>query len=140
MKKYFAYGMNLNHDEMLWRCPNAVPIGPRLIPGYKMVIRRYADIIQEPLCSVWGGCWKITEGCERQLDRLEGFPSFYKKIEVHGMMTYQMMPDHYSDWKPSLKYMELILEGLSDFGLPPEILMHNLCLDKLDLNKFCEVY
>ena len=135
--------MNLSHDQMKVRCPTAIPVGPRKIFGYKVVMNRYATLVEDPLCSVWGGCWKIDKECEEQLDWFEGYPSFYRKIEVHGMMTYQMTEDHYLGWKPSLGYIESILQGLEDFGLyPREILARNLNLEmnEFDLSKICEVY
>lgn len=169
MKLYFAYGMNLNRNHMKRICPTAIPKSSMGIIGYRIVMRRYADLVEDPLCSVWGGIWEIDEECEKQLDQFEGFPRCYRKIEVQGatmrclvsdnprnyfenypnhtkivegpkMMTYQMNPDYYSDQKPSLGYIESIIEGLRHFGMPPGALSQNLGIERLNLNEICEVY
>ena len=38
-KYYIAYGSNLDVDQMLRRCPDALTIGRSTIDGYKLVFR-----------------------------------------------------------------------------------------------------
>ena len=38
-KYYIAYGSNLDVDQMLHRCPDALTIGRSTIDGYKLVFR-----------------------------------------------------------------------------------------------------
>lgn len=126
-KHYFAYGMNLNHAHMETACPTAVPIGPRKIQGYRLVFRRYADIVESaPEHCVWGGCWEIDAAAEEALDRVEGYPVLYDKLIIDGMMVYQMNESGYPGMEPSPGYVAKIREGLADFGLPPETLEKNL--------------
>ena len=122
-KLYFAYGSNLNFEQMSMRCPNAVSLGPLYIPSWKLVFRGVADIEQsdnnDDLLPV--GVWRITEQCEQSLDIYEGVnpnsnnDGLYKKIEVCGMMTYKMNSDGYSP--PSSYYFNGILDGYQNFGL-----------------------
>ncbi len=125
-KLYFAYGMNLNYAHMETACPTAVPIGPRKIQGYRLVFRQYADIVEsEPEDCVWGGCWQIDAAAETQLDAIEGYPHLYKKLEIDGMMVYQMT-EPLPLVTPLPGYLAMIREGLADFGLPPGTLEKNL--------------
>ena len=123
---YFAYGMNLNHALMAKACPTAMPIGPRKIQGYQIVFRQYADIIEShPDDYIWGGCWLIDTTAEKALDRIEGYPYLYDKVEINEMMVYQMDVSDNTEIEPSLSYVTLIREGLIDFGLPPKTLEEN---------------
>lgn len=125
-KHYFAYGMNLNHAHMETACPTAVPIGPRKIQGYRLVFRRYADIVESaPEHCVWGGCWEIDAAAEEVLDAIEDYPRLYHKLEINGMLVYQMTEPQPPS-PPSPDYLAMIREGLVDFGLPPETLEKNL--------------
>lgn len=38
-KYYIAYGSNLDVDQMLRRCPDAITIGSSTIDGYRLVFR-----------------------------------------------------------------------------------------------------
>lgn len=126
-KRYFAYGMNLNHAHMAIACPTAVPIGPRKIQESRLVFRRYADIVESaPEDCVWGGCWEIDAAAEEALDRVEGYPVLYDKLIIDGMMVYQMNESGYPGMEPSPGYLAMIREGLVDFGLPPGTLEQNL--------------
>tara|TARA_B100001248_G_scaffold258703_1_gene243414 strand:+ start:2663 stop:3193 length:531 start_codon:yes stop_codon:yes gene_type:complete len=93
MKKiYFAYGANTNKGAMRRRCPNAKPVGAGHIKGYKLKFNNVADIVPFPnkdsLMNQDVPCviWEITEDCEKALDRFEGFPSLYRKVDVEGYM------------------------------------------------------
>ena len=125
-KLYFAYGMNLNHAHMATACPTAVPIGARKIQGYRLVFRRYADIVESEEDCVWGGCWEIDAAAEYVLDGIEGYPDLYRKLVIDGMMVYQMNESGYPEMEPSPDYVEMIREGLVDFDLSPETLEQNL--------------
>ena len=93
MKKiYFAYGANTNKGAMRRRCPNAKPVGAGHIKGYKLKFNNVADIVPFPnrdsLMNQDVPCviWEITPDCEKALDRFEGFPSLYRKVDVEGYM------------------------------------------------------
>lgn len=79
---YFAYGSNMNRDQMAVRCPGAVPIGAGTLPGYRLVERMYADIDPDPDTEVWGVLWSITPTHLHALDRYEGYPRFYTRHRV----------------------------------------------------------
>ena len=41
---YFAYGANLNLQNMRYRCPNAKVVGHLNLPEYQLVFKGVADI------------------------------------------------------------------------------------------------
>lgn len=116
-KLYFAYGSNLNVEQMAKRCPNAEPLGAAYLPSLRLVFRGVADIEEgqpEDLLPV--GIWSITEECEKALDAYEGVAiGNYRKIWSHGMLTYTMNQSGY--FPPSSYYFGVIKGGYQDFGL-----------------------
>jgi gamma-glutamylcyclotransferase (GGCT)/AIG2-like uncharacterized protein YtfP len=69
------------------------------------------------------GVWEITEECERQLDRYEGYPTYYTKetmsIKLGGKqvdaIVYLMNGGNPA--MPHQNYAESIWEGYKDFDL-----------------------
>ena len=82
---YFAYGSNLNHEQMQRRCRDSEYIKNFVLEGYKLsfcaVSRSYgvANIIKKSGSKVPGGIWKISESDEKELDIYEGYPTLYTK-------------------------------------------------------------
>ena len=87
-KIYFAYGANTNKQAMARRCPKAKPIGAGHIVNYKLKFNNVADIVkvEDHIHDVPCVIWEITPDCEKALDRFEGFPSLYRKVDVEGYM------------------------------------------------------
>ena len=99
-KEYFAYGSNLNFDQMAYRCPEATVVGTAKLDGYELAFRRgYLTILPKEGASVEGLIWSVTDHDESQLDCYEGYPTFYDKETVtvtdadgtpHEIMVYTM--------------------------------------------------
>ena len=130
MTLYFAYGSNLNKEQMSYRCPQATPVGTMILPRARLLFRGVADIIHDPDCEVHGGLWTITPDCEAALDRYEGVKhGLYRKLYLRirhsrlgdqNVLTYQMQrPKRGHDWigMPPIEYYESIEQGYHDFGL-----------------------
>ena len=122
---YWAYGSNLCHEAMASRCPAAKPDGPLIVPSARLVFRGVADVTYNEDFSVQGGLWKISEACERELDRYEGVASKfylkrYLKIRIDGtiqrVLFYQMRRST-GVMPPSEYYLQTIVKGYEDFGL-----------------------
>ena len=39
-KLYFAYGSNINLEQMDYRCPDATVVGPVVLENYELLFRR----------------------------------------------------------------------------------------------------
>ena len=125
MKYYLAYGSNLNKEQMAHRCPDAEAVGASVIFDYQLVFRRgYLTIEPKIGASVPVGIWKISEADERNLDRYEGYPRFYFKMDdfhvcMNGhdilCMAY-IMQAGYPIQEPSDAYMQTVRDGYRDFG------------------------
>lgn len=132
---YFAYGMNTNRDQMSMRCPDAKSLGHAVLYGHEFRFSRHADIIENPDFNTQGVLWDITAECEKSLDALEGFPTYYLKKQVwvfHNgspveCMTYYMTGD-LPDALPSQGYLEMLFEGYSEHGVDTEQI-----IDSIDL-------
>lgn len=61
---YFAYGSNLNLDQMARRCPDAEPVGRVRLDGYRLAFRRtgggYLTILPDKGNHVDGLLWKVS--------------------------------------------------------------------------------
>jgi gamma-glutamylcyclotransferase (GGCT)/AIG2-like uncharacterized protein YtfP len=79
---YFAYGSNMNLQQMARRCPGAVALGPARLPGWRLTERTFADIDRDHEAETWGVLWEITAAHLWALDRYEGAPALYTRRRV----------------------------------------------------------
>ena len=129
-KFYFAYGMNTNVSEMAARCPKAISLGRCVLPNFELRFRHHADIDLVPGSSMEGVLWEITPECERALDRLEGYPYYYNKIDVvledgSVAMAY-IMNDKGPEVAPGLNYENCLIAGYEAHGLVVDELISHM--------------
>ena len=88
--------------------------------------------------------WSITDDCETELDKYEGYPSLYEKKEieviVQGKVTKAMayvMTSAYDDKSslPSEYYLGVIRQGYLSNGLDIKHLdqAHNECIKEINV-------
>ena len=121
---YIAYGSNLNKDQMAFRCPNATPLGKMYLPDYKLVFRGVADIIKKKGEFVPVGIWDVTDDCIKALDRYEGAPRLYQRVDIGMGFTYMMRHRDYA--VPNNFYFEAIRTGYQDFDMYDDVAMEKL--------------
>jgi gamma-glutamylcyclotransferase (GGCT)/AIG2-like uncharacterized protein YtfP len=135
--KYFSYGMNTNLGSMAIRCPNARSLGAAVLPHYAFEFKSFATVVPHMDNEVHGVLWEITKECEQSLDRLEGYPVYYGKInvwvehegELVPCMTYLMYPEEELDY-PSDSYVDMLTEGYKSHGINVDQI--NYALMRLD--------
>lgn len=134
-KRYYAaYGSNLNIGQMRWRCPGARIIGTSEIPDYGLLFKgsktgAYLTIEPKEGEKVPVGIWEVDAENEAALDRYEGFPSFYYKVEmvlpIRGIRTGKVrkrkifvyiMHEERLCGLPSSSYMATCRQGYHSFG------------------------
>ena len=72
-KEYFAYGSNLNFEQMAYRCPEATAVGIAKLDGYELAFRRgFLTILPKEGASVEGLIWSVTDHDESQLGDTHG--------------------------------------------------------------------
>ena len=130
---YFAYGSNMNLDQMAYRCPAAFVVENVKLDGYRLTFcgrgkgSGVATILPEEGSRVEGVLWKLTPECEKRLDFYEGYPHLYGKepVLVQGkdgvkreVMAYTMNAP-YKDQPaiPSVLYFMGIVEGCHQNGI-----------------------
>ena len=127
---YYAYGANLNIENMEYRCPRAKRIVSLTLPDHRLVFKGGADVEHSHGDNVEGVLWDISDECEKALDIFEGYPHLYRKeyftISADGniardygnvidVMVYKMNRDGYG--APSNMYLETIRDGYEANGL-----------------------
>ena len=127
---YFAYGSNINLEQMEHRCPDALLVGPVTLQNYELQFRGsgFATVAPKKNCVVHGLLWKLTPSCEQSLDRYEGYPRHYIKEVVTvqtadgskiPVMAYIMAePMCRQPALPSPYYYRTIRQGFESNDLP----------------------
>lgn len=138
---YFAYGSNLEMEQMQIRCGDSKPVAPAELPGYRLVFRGVADIEESPQDSVTGALYEITMDDLRALDIYEGFPRLYIRKEVIVTVTnehtgkemkipalvYQMTAKYLNSVsEPSYSYASTIERGYKHWNLNLDRFYHAL--------------
>ena len=83
---YFAYGSNMNVEQMRRRIPDARVVGRAVLKGWRVVERLYADIEKSSGGRVYGVLYLLSAKEMRRLDIYEGYPRTYEcgKVVVHA--------------------------------------------------------
>ncbi len=78
---YFAYEINMNLNQMAFRCPDAEVVDTVRLEGYRLAFcmngggNGVATILPEEGSYVDGVLWRISERDERHLDFTRAFPT-----------------------------------------------------------------
>ena len=133
-KLYLAYGSNMDLAQMARRCPDAHLVGVTEIRDWELLFKGsktgcYATIEPCREQTVPALVWSISEADERNLDRYEGFPTFYQKqdieVEMPGgsvtAMAYTMDPSRPLGL-PTIHYFDILDEAYDLFHFDKNIL------------------
>lgn len=100
-----------------------------ILPGFKLEILRHANIVPAN-GSMWGVLWEIDEDILKMLDRIEGYPSYYRRIQQtvttrdgkkYSAQIYVMTNSSRAtaiDSYASLNYVKSIAEGYKAANIP----------------------
>jgi gamma-glutamylcyclotransferase (GGCT)/AIG2-like uncharacterized protein YtfP len=133
---YFAYGSNLDFNQMKRRCPSARLVGPARLPGYRLAFTYLstgwncgmADIVPDPECEVFGVVYDIGKKDLAALDDYEGHPTAYRRCRVdvacdsgplNGVLCYEVVEKR-ERVRPSAHYLGIILRAADHYGFPAE--------------------
>ncbi len=125
---YFAYGSNLNHQQMKnIRCIGSKYLKAFFLKDYKLIFCHpnklnkfgYGNVIKKKGSKTPGAIWKITRKHEEILDRYEGFPNTYQKeyfyLNGKKIMFYIMKKYHLKN--PPKSYIDTINEGYKNCNI-----------------------
>ncbi|MBI3884114.1 MAG: gamma-glutamylcyclotransferase [Opitutae bacterium] len=129
MKRYFAYGSNLSHAQMVKRCPQCEALGPAVLAGYRWYVtaRGYASLLPSTRDRVFGLVYSISDTDEVALDRYEGIAAgAYVKSEVtvrfkgEDMSCMLYVDPIAQEGRPKKRYAAAIRKGIKDAKLPAD--------------------
>jgi len=132
---YFAYGSNLNHEQMRERCKDSKYIKNFYLEDYNLIFCSFngnygvANIVKESNSKVFGCIWEISTSDEKQLDYYEGFPKKYTKdfFKLNGkLVMFYIMKKKYSFKLPLRQYVNVIEQGYKDCNLDRDHLKKRL--------------
>ncbi len=130
---YFAYGSNMDPQQMRIRCPGARVQGTAMLAHYRWIINSagYATIIPSPAHTVYGVLWELTPAHLAALDDYEGLAEdIYWRTEI----MVQKLNDHQplrtiiyfarseKLGKPVPDYTEHIIRTAKEFVFPESYL------------------
>ena len=130
---YFAYGTNLNRKQMLERCPDSKPKLTATLHNYKLVFVGWSRQWRGGVVSikpfrgerVIGAIYEISERDFRRLDKYEGYPNAYDRLNVKvtsedgkliEAITY-VKAGQAEETQPSPEYLSIIQQGYRDWGI-----------------------
>jgi hypothetical protein len=128
---YFAYGSNINRDQMALRCPTAEYRGHWFLRGWNLVFERHANIVPQRGGRVPGVIWRVRESDIEALDAYEGLGYYYRRREWrqdgNSFFFYEMLESSRGG-SPSINYLEGIAQGYRQCGLDQKYLLQRISL------------
>lgn len=130
---YFAYASNLSRKQMSERCPDAQPKFVATLPNHKLIFAGWsrkwrAGVASIKLCKgekVIGAIYEISERCLSSLDKHEGYPTTYTRMNIIVFtdlgdpveaVTYVKV-EQSEETQPLQQYLAIIQQGYKDWGI-----------------------
>jgi gamma-glutamylcyclotransferase len=130
---YFAYASNMNTAQMRSRAGDVAEDRPARLMNYELVFNKKvrggtaaANIRPAPGGIVYGILYKISDSSYRNLDRFEGAPVHYRRIQLEVLDAdgHSVPAEAYIATKvekglrPAPHYLKTILDGATEHNLP----------------------
>lgn len=132
---YFAYGSNMNRAQMLTRAGQIFEEHEARLENYEMLFNKKArggtgeaNVHPASGKTVHGVLYKIPDAAFRSMDRYEGAPVHYRRIEVAvtegagrkvNAQVY-IATKIEKGLRPAPHYLQKIIEGAKEHALPQE--------------------
>ena len=134
---YFAYGSNLDAEQMRTRCPEARLLGPAALSGHRLAFTGHsatwggavATLCADPQRHVAGLLWSLSDADLEHLDRREGYPTVYQRrplrVQRPGGLEEEALVYLKVDARPARPteaYLALIRRAYQRHGFDPAAL------------------
>ncbi len=137
---YFAYGSNMNPQQMASRCPGARFLCRATLANHRLDFTRdspargcgVADVVASHGDRVWGIVWRVSEAHLATLDCLEGHGTgedAYRRVQLpvrsaegegEDLLTQTYEVARKVPFvRPDRGYLELLIQGARHWRLPP---------------------
>jgi gamma-glutamylcyclotransferase (GGCT)/AIG2-like uncharacterized protein YtfP len=132
--RYFAYGSNMDPEQMQERCPSAKFQTVVELPDYKFQVnsRGVATVVPARETRVFGALWELSEDDVVRLDECQGMlAGFYHKESVSvrtvsgqevEAFTYIATDDTLGE--PDEAYLDRVTRAAAHHGLPAQYVEH----------------
>jgi cation transport regulator ChaC len=132
---YFAYGSNLSREQYRSRAGQILEEITGQLKNYELRFNKKvrggtatANVQQAAGKSVYGVLYRIPESAYRNLDRYEGVPMHYRRIEVRVTASDNreinaqvfIATKVEKGLRPAPHYLQTILDGAAEHGMPAE--------------------
>lgn len=130
---YFAYGSNLNRRQMKQCCPDSKPLFVATLPNYQLIFVGWSRELRGGVATlksfrggkVLGAIYDVSEADLRRLDRYEGYPREYTRINITVFDEDNQPVEAFAyiktgqltESKPSQEYLAVIQQGYRDWRL-----------------------
>ena len=142
---YFAYGSNLNHKQMNFRCKGSKFKKKYILKNYDLCFSHttnksvygHANIFKKKGSKVLGAIWEIDKKNEQSLDDYEGVSyGYYQKkyLNIKGKKVMVYIQDRFFNKKPNSSYFHIIIEGYKNCKLELKYLKNKI--KKYDVDYF----
>lgn len=130
---YFAYGSNLDEDQMRDRCGDTVIVAAGFLRDFRLAFTRrssgwcggVADVVPSPGSQVWGIIYTIPDEGLCALDRHEGYPRHYQRF----LASIETSTDTIDAWTyfvvdkeefvaPRRQYLDILRAAARQHGFP----------------------
>lgn len=124
--KILTYGFLTNSAAMP---DGATRLGPAVLHGYRWEMLQFANVFVSRGNSFLGILWEIDDVILKELDRREGYPHLYERVQVSVELdsgpelawVYTMTPDSrkmYEGSTPSDYYFDTVAQGYAEDNMP----------------------
>ncbi|MFP6855283.1 MAG: gamma-glutamylcyclotransferase family protein [Opitutales bacterium] len=130
---YFAYGSNMNLDQMAVRCPGSRFLTLVAKRGWRFIInqRGYVTAVDDPSEQTLGCLWELSDEDWSELDRYEGVSAgYYDRVDCEvirmdseervSAIAYRATNE--IPGIPNPPYADAVIHGAVQIGLPKEYL------------------
>jgi gamma-glutamylcyclotransferase (GGCT)/AIG2-like uncharacterized protein YtfP len=131
---YFAYGSNLDAEQLARRCPSSRGLYRARLPDHRLDFTHFsrrwvggvADVLLHSGEEVWGAVYELAEADLARLDRYEaGYDRVVLRVEaddgaLHQAVSYTVTVKHF--FPPTETYVERMLRGGERWKLPAQYL------------------
>lgn len=117
-----AYGRNLDIKRMEQKCPHAKLLGKAQLNGWEIDFGKYITLVPAEDKIVPVGLWEIDDTALSEIDKIEGYPTLYRKEYVqieYNNKTFNALVYLLNDMTPyalPADYIERLKIGYADFG------------------------
>jgi cation transport regulator ChaC len=140
MSYYFAYGSNLDGEQMIDRCPSARLVGAAILYGHRLRFVGWsrgwggavADIAPKHGGLTAGVVYELPfDELRSRMDRYEGHPVCYERVRVNVRLTSgraircwtYVKVSNVERANPSADYFATIWYGFEEHGLDRQLLV-----------------